>query len=460
MHSLRTRAISQPVQISPTLLRFNIAQFASQKDDFIAWLAAWEKLAEGDPYFHLRTEVLAKAEGGKGKADGTNAENHGSPTASRSAFRVPNSALKTVTTDGGWVDLSAAARLRAASGSNGALLRADYFVAQATIAPRYYEFAGVPETENEFLKSFGVDQTAIDRLRANAGANLIISGVTAKPRRVVWAQGPLGGVYSTLDVAQVDAERDPLRRPISAAGFAFRYDVSEWFVVAPNGLWRTALFDAAGKRQNSVPDKVAKDTSDPLGDGIVVPLVSCIRCHQEAGLRPFSDDQTKLLAGRVDLLSHDPNIVQRAAEFYDEPRLQRQMRFDRETYTAACRLATTLSGATGSASVPGDDRIDSALAQSTGKASGTQRASGMTPEQLAVALAAAVRKFSYLPVTPEQAAVEVGLPLDQFKLALAATHDPVILILLEGRSVLRGQWESSFAEAALAATNSPQRHGD
>ncbi len=263
----RTRAISQPVQISPTLLRFNIAQFASQKDEFIAWSVAWEKLAEGDPYFHLRTEVLAKAEGGKGKADGTNSENHGSPTASRSAFRVPNSALKTVTTDGGWVDLIAAARMRAASGSIGAILRADYFVAQATIAPRYYEFAGVPETENEFLKSLGVDQTAIDRLRANAGANLIISGVTAKPRRVVWAQGPLGGVYSTLDVAQVDAERDPLRRPISAAGFAFRYDVSEWFAVAPNGLWRTALFDAAGKRQNSVPDKVAKDTSDPLGDG-------------------------------------------------------------------------------------------------------------------------------------------------------------------------------------------------
>ncbi len=88
------------------------------------------------------------------------------------------------------------------------------------------------------------------------------------------------------------------------------------------------------------------------------------------------------------------------------------------------------------------------------------RASGLTPEQLADALAAAVREFSYLPVTPEQAAVEVGLPLDQFKLALAATHDPVILILLEGRSVLRGQWESSFAEAALAAATSPQRRGD
>ncbi len=101
--------------------------------------------------------------------------------------------------------------------------------------------------------------------------------------------GPLGGVYSTLDVETVDAERDPLRsgrRYLTAAGLATRYDLGEWFALAPNGLWRTALFSATGKRQDSVPDRVAKDTSDAAGDGIVVPLISCIRCHQEAGLQP------------------------------------------------------------------------------------------------------------------------------------------------------------------------------
>jgi hypothetical protein len=310
----RTRAISQPVLVSPTLVRFNISQYAPRQEEFTAWFAAWEKLVEFDPYFHLRTEIALAS-----------AKQQANPKTTKSF------ATKIVTTDGGWTDLQAAAQLRAATHSAGALLRADYFIAQATIPPRYYEFAGVPDNENEFLKSLGVDQKVIDRLRANAGANLIISGVTAKPRRVVWLQGPLGGVYSTLDVERVDAARDPLRRPISAAGLEFQYDVSEWFAVAPNGLWRTALFNAAGRRQDAVPDKVAKDTSDPTGDGIVVPLVSCIRCHRESGLRPFSDDQTRLLSGRVDLYSYDPNLVQRAAEFYDEPRLQRQMHFDRQT---------------------------------------------------------------------------------------------------------------------------------
>jgi hypothetical protein len=419
----RARAISQPVQISPTLVRFHISQFAPRKDEFAAWHAAWEKLAEDDPYFHLKTEVLATT---NSSARGPLAQplNGAKKTSSliiphssfSSSLRTPNSTLRTVTIDGGWTDITAAARLRANSQSIGAILRADYFIAAATRTPAYYDFAGVPATENEFLKSLGVDREVIDRLRANAGANLIISGVTNKPRRVVWSQGPLGGVYATLDVETVDATRDPIRRPISADGFQLKFDVSEWFAVAPNGLWRTALFDAAGRRQNTVPDRVAKDTSDPLGDGIVVPLVSCIRCHREAGLRPFADDQTKLLAGRVDLLSNDPNIVQRAVEFYDEPRLQRQMKFDRETYTAA-----------------------------------VDRTTGIAPAQLVDVLASVVRNFAYQPIAIDQAAREIGLDAETFRNVLAATHDPVILLLLENRAVLRGQWESSFAEAALAA---------
>src|SRR5205085_9271881 len=137
---------------------------------------------------------------------------------------------------------AAVAMLRAYSGSGGAILRADDFVARATATPHYYAFAGVPATEAEFLKTLVVDAATIDRLRANAGANLVISGVTQQPRRVIWSQGPLGGVYETLDVVQVDAERDPIRRPLSVNGLNLKYDAGEWFAVAPNGLWRTALY--------------------------------------------------------------------------------------------------------------------------------------------------------------------------------------------------------------------------
>ncbi|HEX3997143.1 MAG TPA: hypothetical protein VHX65_01165 [Pirellulales bacterium] len=412
----RTRAIFVPTTMSPTLLRFSISNFVTDGREFAAWSAAWEKLVESDPYWHLPTEVAVSS----GPTDPTRQ----APTPTKAAQAATAAALR-VTTDGGWVGLDQAAKLRSLTTSAGAILRADDFIARSTVPPAYYAFSGIPATETEFLKTLGVESETIERLRANAGANLLISGITQKPRRVVWLQGPLGGVYQTLDVQQVDANRDPIRRPLSVDGANLKFDAGEWFAVAPNGLWRTALYDAAGNRQDSVPDKIAKDTSDPLADGVVVPMISCIRCHTESGLRPFRDDQTRLLAtGRVDLRSSDPTLVQRIAEFYDEPRLQRQMDFDRQTYDLAVARATD----------------------------------GMKADELAAALAATVREFAYLPVTPTQAARELGIDADALGDALGQSHDPILLLLVEGRQVLRGQWESSFAEAATLAESWKVRH--
>ncbi len=401
----RARTISRPTAVTPTLLRFSISSYVSDGDEFRDWSRAWEKLGENDSYWHLRTEVLASSKSAASKA---NSSGDGEPAISTAV----------VTVDGGWIGLNDAARLRVLTGSGAALLRADDFVARASATPDYYRFAGIPATEAEFLKTLGVDAATIERLRANAGANLIISGVTLKPRRVVWSQGPLGGVYQTLDVATVDARRDPIRRPLSAAGANLTYDAGEWFAMAPNGLWRVALYDAEGKLQQTVPDKIAKDTSDAAADGIVTPLISCIRCHTESGLRPFRDDQSRLFAsGRVDLRSEDSTLAQRAAEFYDEPRLLRQMEFDRQTYAAAAARATD----------------------------------GMQAEEIATALGRAVREFAYQPLGKERAARELGLSAAELPQAFATSHDPILLALLEGQAVLRGQWESSFAEAAVLA---------
>jgi hypothetical protein len=408
----RTRAISRPTAVTSTLLRFSISSYVSDSAEFQDWSRAWEKLGERDPYWHLRTEVLVSSNGAASKANGSS---NGEATATTAI----------VTIDGGWVELAAAVRLRTLTGSGAALLRADDFVARASATPDYYRFAGIPATETEFLKSLGVDAATIEKLRANAGANLIISGVTQKPRRVVWSQGPLGGVYQTLDVAAVDARRDPIRRPLSAAGANLTYDAGEWFAMAPNGLWRVALYDSQGKLQQTVPDKIAKDTSDVAADGIVTPLVSCIRCHTEGGLRPFRDDQSRLFAsGRVDLRSEDSTLVQRAAEFYDEPRLLRQMDFDRQTYAASASRATD----------------------------------GMQAEEIAAALGRSVREFAYQPLGTERAARELGLSAAELPQALATSHDPILLALLEGQAVLRGQWESSFADAAALAETYRARH--
>lgn len=373
----RTGTIVRPVALTDgQILRFSLAWYGLPAE-------VWEALvSDREPYFHITSQALDPQ--------------------TRKA--------KTVYTDGGWIDLAHAAELRALTHSGGAIVRGDWFVSRVALPPHYYQFAGVAEAEQEFLAQLGLDLRVINRLAADAGANLIYSQVTRKVRRVVRRPGPLGGTWHTYDVERSTPERDPLRNP-----FAFQYDAGEHIAAKRNGLHLFALYDQNGRRQDAVPDRIAKDTSDPHGDGVIAPLISCVRCHVEDGLRPFVNDQQRLLAGSVELFSDRPENAQRLAEFYDSD-LGKQLRRDREDYAAAVAAAT----------------------------------GGMTVAATAAALGRLFRGYVYELVTPQTAAAELGLSGD-LKAALASSRDPVILALCEGIAVQREQWEASFAEAAVLA---------
>jgi hypothetical protein len=373
----RTGTIVRPSALANgRLLRFSLAWYGLPPE-------VWEALvSDREPYFHLTSQALDPA----------------------------TRKVKTVYTDGGWLNLARAAELRALTQSGGAVVRGDWLVSRVALPPHYYQFAAVAQTESEFLARLGLDLRAIDDLAADAGANLIFSQVTRKVRRVVRRPGPLGGAWHTYDVERSTPERDPLRNP-----FAFTYDAGEHIAAKRNGLHLFALYDRNGRRQDAVPDRIAKDTSDPHGDGIIAPLISCVRCHVEDGLRPFVNDQQRLLSGGVDLFADRAENAQRLAEFYDSD-LGKQLRRDREDYAEA------VSAATG----------------------------GMTTAATAAALGRLFRGYVYELVTPEKAAAELGLS-GNLHTALASSRDPVILALCERVAVQREQWEASFAEAAVLA---------
>jgi len=370
----RTARIVRPNSLADgRLLRFDLQWYGLPAE-------VWEELiADGEPYFHVAGNDASTARAAKFLGDG------------------------------GWLNQPQAAELRALTHSAGAIARADWFLTRLAVPPHYYRFADVAEREADFFISLGLDVKTIGRLRADEGANLIRSGVTRKVRRVARRQGPLGGAWQTYDVEQSTAERDPLRNP-----FDFTYDATEHIAAKANGLHLFALYDRAGRRQDSVPDRVAKDASDPHGDGIIVPLLSCVRCHVEDGLRPFDNDQRRLLAGDVELFAARPDLAERLAAFY-ETDLGKRLRRDREDYAAAVAAAT----------------------------------GGQTVEATAAALARAYDRYVNELVTPAAAARELGIEGGSLRAALGRSNDPVILALCEGLAVQRQQWEASFAEAAL-----------
>jgi hypothetical protein len=385
----RVRQISRVTQVTPTLLRIDVSNYVRTSEEFAQWTAQWNKLTDADFYFNLPHEEI---QGGK---------------------------VVTVSVAGGWLPLPADASLRNLTGTlpHGAVLRADAFVS-ATLSPAaYYQFAGIGKTQTEFQKSLGLDQSIINQLEADLGANLVVSAFTLKPRRIAFSQGPLGGYWVTLDTKQADARHDPVRRPITVDKFATLFDASEVFGMQKNGFWAVAVFDNQGNRLDAVDPNIANDTAakdDNLPQQQVLAGASCYRCHTaESGLNSFTDAEQSLLhtkRGQAFLSSYDPALIRRTLEFYDDPRLQRQVKFDRETHELA-----------------------------------VARACGCTTIQAAAALRSVLKTYQEA-VTPEAVAQELGVSSKELPLVIDGTTDEILASLGEGNAVARGSYEPSVPE--------------
>lgn len=396
INSFSSRAtIRQPVSVSPTLLRIDLAAYTRTGTDYRTLALAWDAVAASDHYLHLKTQLI-------------------DPRTSKPA---------TVFTDGGWVDLPSASKLRALTGSAAGLLRADWWLATCCRPEAYHELANIPKTLGEYFAARGIDPKKAGDLQAVLAANLHRSAITDRPRRVTHLLGPRGSVYATIDAAVTTAVNDPFRNPTSAV----KFDAGEYIGVRPNGLHDYALYAASGARQNAVPAGIATDFSvhPPVE---VVPMLSCVRCHnpdeasEQNGLRAFSDTQRELLRDpRIDKFAVFTDQAEVESLYERQERLQRQAARDRDDYAEAVDLAT-----------------------------------GLTPHKAATALAECFASYAQADVTPELALFELGIEpgaeaAETVRTRLAAARDVAIVILGTGRPVQRQQWELAFGEAAAIA---------
>ena len=101
----RSRVIVRPSQVTETLWRLRITDYATEQSDVVAWAKAWERLAQDDPYWHLRTEIAP--------------QQIVTITRTTNPLAVPASdKTKIVTVDGGWVGIRNAGELRLATGAS------------------------------------------------------------------------------------------------------------------------------------------------------------------------------------------------------------------------------------------------------------------------------------------------------------------------------------------------------
>lgn len=185
------------------------------------------------------------------------------------------------------------------------VLRADWFIVNATRPPLYHDILGLPKKLSDLEKDPRIQldfekhfqQTTADRqLLARAG--FAQSGVSRQNRMVERHDLPGGGFWwISYDFKPRKAKGDLVRFPLGPkfAGnsfdkFAFDHDGGELIFSLPNGLQAYLLVDAKGNRLDDfAPADVVFDKSAISGLTGIINGLSCMNCHKDGMIR-FEDD--------------------------------------------------------------------------------------------------------------------------------------------------------------------------
>ncbi len=194
-------------------------------------------------------------------------------------------------------------------------VRADWFLASASLAPLYYDLLQIPSNLSELERQLRVDVASDVQQERVARAGFLGSGISRNNRLIERHDAMNGAYWRTYDfeaIPQNLVDRDlllPDRRnlfayplgPGLADGNAFQHAAGEVIFNLPNGLQGFCLVNANDVRQNKGNTAIVSDPKRP--DRAVDAGVSCMSCHAR-GINP-KDDQIR------DHLAKNPKFFKR-----------------------------------------------------------------------------------------------------------------------------------------------------
>jgi WD40 repeat protein/mono/diheme cytochrome c family protein len=199
-------------------------------------------------------------------------------------------------------DTAAARAVLSATASRLPCVRLDWFVANASRAPLYYDLLQIPANAAELERQLRVDVTLDIQQERVARAGFNGSGISRNNRVLERHDAQTGAYWRTYDfdgVPQNLIERNlllPDRRNLFAYPLGpgltdntFQHAGGEIIFNLPNGLQGYLLVNAQNLRLEKGPTAIVSDPRRP--DRAVEAGVSCIGCHYR-GINP-KDDQVR-----------------------------------------------------------------------------------------------------------------------------------------------------------------------
>ncbi len=287
-------------------------------------------------------------------------------------------------------------------------IRADWFIATASLPPLYHEILDLPKTDRELETQLEVNVS--ENLKNAPGvrvwrAGFSESGVSVNNRIVERHKSRYGAYWKSYDFSGNVGTQNIFTHPLD-----FTHDGGEIIFNLPNGLQAYYLSTATGERLDEAPINIVSDAG--ARDPVVRNGLSCMGCHTE-GMKTFADGIRKV-------------IVQSQNPFYDKAQA---LRLYAEKSTMDRLVREDIA------------RYRQAIAAAGGVFGGSEPI-----QQL-------VKQFEG-PLDAAHAAAEVGMQTDNFLQKIRENNtlqNAGLLVLgVEKGSIKRDAWESEFGKVVFA----------
>ena len=281
-------------------------------------------------------------------------------------------------------------------------VRADWFIATASLPPLYHDILGLPETDRELETQLEVN--VAENLKNAPGvrvwrAGFNESGVSVNNRIVERHKSRYGAYWKSYDFAGNVGTQNIFTHPLD-----FTHDGGEIIFNLPNGLQAYYLSTATGERLDEAPINIVSDAGSR--DPVVRNGLSCMGCHTE-GMKTFADQVRSVI-----VQSRNPSYdkAQALRLYAEKSEMESLVREDIARYQQAIAAAGGVFG--------GSEPIQQLVKQFEG------------------------------PLDAVHAAAEVGLETDDFLKKIrenSKLQNAGLLVLgVENGSVKRDAWESQF----------------
>ena len=215
-------------------------------------------------------------------------------------------------------------------------VRADWFIATASLPPLYHDILDLPKTDWELEERLEVNVAANIKnapgIRVwRAGFNE--SGVSRNNRVVERHESRYGAYWKSYDFAGNTGQQNIFTHPLN-----FVHDGGEIIFNLPNGLQGYYLSTASGNRLDEAPIDIVSNTS--ARDPVVRNGFSCMSCHTE-GMKTF-EDQVRPAIEQVSNPSYDK--AQALRLYVEKLKMDTHVQEDIERYRWAIEAAGGVFG--------------------------------------------------------------------------------------------------------------------